>query len=127
MPFSFWLNIVFVVILVSIILMEVAENGRPMRTLAWILVLIFLPVVGLVLYFFFGRDVMTCCANDIRFIPLAAECAEPARLKNLGWYTLTARVDVRDLPNVYEGPGPVLHAVSLEPAEAPEQEVATFY
>ena len=56
MPFSFWLNIVFVVILVSIILMEVAENGRPMRPLAWILVLIFLPVVGLVLYFFFGRD-----------------------------------------------------------------------
>ena len=24
-------------------------------------------------YFYFGRDVMTCCANDIRFIPLAAD------------------------------------------------------
>ena len=56
MPFSFWLNILFIVILVSIILMEVAENGHPIRTLAWILLLIFLPVVGLVLYFFFGRD-----------------------------------------------------------------------
>ena len=78
-------------------------------------------------YFYFGRDVMTCCANDIRFIPLAAECAEPSKLKNLGWYTLTARVDIRDLPDVYESPGPVLHAVSLESAAAPEQEVATFY
>ncbi|MBR3652786.1 MAG: cardiolipin synthase [Bacteroidales bacterium] len=51
-----WLNIFFAVLLVSIIVMEVAENGHPIRTLAWILVLTFLPVVGLVLYFFFGRD-----------------------------------------------------------------------
>jgi len=51
-----WLNIFFAVLLVSIIVMEIAENGHPIRTLAWILVLTFLPVIGLVLYFFFGRD-----------------------------------------------------------------------
>ena len=51
-----WLDILLLVILVSIILMEVAENGRPIRTLSWILLLVFLPVVGLILYFFFGRD-----------------------------------------------------------------------
>ena len=51
-----WLNILIIIILVSIILMEVAENGHPIRTLAWILLLVFLPVAGLVLYFFFGRD-----------------------------------------------------------------------
>ena len=51
-----WLNILIIVVLVSIILMEVAENGQPIRTLAWIMLLVFLPVVGLVLYFFFGRD-----------------------------------------------------------------------
>lgn len=56
MSLPIWLNIIFIVILVSIILMEVAENGHPIRTLAWILLLTFLPVVGLVLYFFFGRD-----------------------------------------------------------------------
>lgn len=78
-------------------------------------------------YFYFGRDVMTCCANDIRFIPLAAECGEPTKLKNLGWYTLTARVDVRSLPDVYGGPGPVLHAKKLEETKAPAREVATFY
>ncbi|MCR4823809.1 MAG: cardiolipin synthase [Bacteroidales bacterium] len=44
------------VLLVSIILMEIAENGHPIRTIAWILLLTFLPVIGLVLYFFFGRD-----------------------------------------------------------------------
>ena len=51
-----WLNIFFVALLVSIILLEIAENGHPTRTLAWILILTFLPGIGLVLYFFFGRD-----------------------------------------------------------------------
>ena len=78
-------------------------------------------------YFYFGRDVMTCCANDIRFIPLAAEAADTGELKNLAWYKLTARIDIRTLPDVYEGPGPVLHMVSIEPCAVPEQEVATFY
>ena len=78
-------------------------------------------------YFYFGRDVMTCCANDIRFIPLAAEWKDVPALKNLGWYTVTARVDIRVLPNVYNGPGPVLHVESIEPSPPPAQEVATFY
>ena len=51
-----WLNILLLVILISIILMEIAENGHPIRTLTWILLLVFLPVIGLILYFFFGRD-----------------------------------------------------------------------
>ena len=51
-----WFHIFIAVVLVSIILLEIAENGNPIRTLAWILGLIFLPGIGLVLYFFFGRD-----------------------------------------------------------------------
>ena len=78
-------------------------------------------------YFYFGRDVMTCCVNDIRFMPLAAEWKDVAGIKNLDWYTVTARVDIRDLPDVYNGPGPVLHVRSIDKAPVPEQEVATFY
>lgn len=78
-------------------------------------------------YFFFGREVMTCCVNDIRFMPLAAEWKDVSGLKNLGWYTLTARVDVRNLPDLYDGPGPVLHVQRIDPAAQPAQEVATFY
>ncbi|MBQ9661490.1 MAG: cardiolipin synthase [Bacteroidales bacterium] len=44
------------VVLLSVIILEIAENGKPIHTLAWILVLIFLPGIGLVLYFYFGRD-----------------------------------------------------------------------
>lgn len=78
-------------------------------------------------YFFFGREVMTCCANDIRFMPLAAEWKDVPGLKNLGWYDLTARVDVRTLPDLYDGAGPVLHVQRMEPVGKPAQEVATFY
>ena len=59
--------------------------------------------------------------------PLAAEAADTEEIKNLAWYKLTARIDIRTLPDVYEGPGPVLHMVSIEPCDVPEQEVATFY
>ena len=78
-------------------------------------------------YFFFCRDVMTCCANDIRFCPVAAEWKDVSAVKNLGWYGVTARVDVRTLPDLYQGPGPVLHVQSIGPVSAPEKEVATFY
>jgi len=79
-------------------------------------------------YFFVGRDVMTCCIDDIQFVPLAAEWGDPAALKNLGWYTFTARIDLRRMEDVYNGgEGPVLHMLAIEPASPPQQEVATFY
>ena len=33
----------------------ISENRRPQATLAWMLVLIFAPGVGVLAYFFFGR------------------------------------------------------------------------
>ena len=47
----------FLLAVVATIIVVVLENRNPVKTLAWVLVLSFLPVVGLVLYFFFGRDV----------------------------------------------------------------------
>ena len=78
-------------------------------------------------YFFLGRDVMTCCVNDIQFVPLAAEWKDTSELKNLGWYRFTARIDLRQMKDVYDGEGPVMHILSLEPVDPPKQEVATFY
>jgi len=31
------------------------ENGKPEKTIAWILIIVFLPVIGLIVYFFFGQ------------------------------------------------------------------------
>ena len=43
-------------IVLGIVAVVILDNRNPVKTLAWVLVLLFLPVVGLVLYFFFGRD-----------------------------------------------------------------------
>lgn len=50
------INIVFAVTIVLIIIVLVLENSSPVHTLAWIMVLIFLPIVGFVFYLFFGRN-----------------------------------------------------------------------
>ena len=41
--------------IIGTIIVVVLDNRNPVKTMAWILVLTFLPFVGLVFYFFFGR------------------------------------------------------------------------
>ena len=49
-------NILYGGVIIGIILVIILDNRNPVKTLAWILVLMFLPIVGLVLYIFFGRN-----------------------------------------------------------------------
>ena len=49
-------DIVLWAIILGTIVVIVLDNRNPVKTMAWILVLIFLPIVGLVLYIFFGRS-----------------------------------------------------------------------
>jgi len=76
--------------------------------------------------FIVGRPLMTCCADDIQFAGLACEWLGASALKNRDWVTVKAKISVRKHP-CYGRVGPVLIAVSVQPAAAPEQEVATFY
>lgn len=49
----YWVPMTFLFIgLISAILIE---NRNPSKTIAWILVIVFLPIVGLALYYFFGQ------------------------------------------------------------------------
>nr|WP_320057613.1 cardiolipin synthase [uncultured Bacteroides sp.] len=42
--------------IIGTIIVVVLDNRNPVKTIAWILILTFLPLVGLVFYFFFGRS-----------------------------------------------------------------------
>ena len=53
---STMVSLFFFLIVVAIIVCLLLENRNPYKTLVWVLVLVFLPVIGLVLYFFFGQD-----------------------------------------------------------------------
>src|SRR5690606_37244012 len=50
-----WYWLPLALIYSGIIITILAENRNPTKTLAWILVIVFLPGVGLLFYFFFGR------------------------------------------------------------------------
>jgi len=79
--------------------------------------------------FVFGRRLMTCCVQDIRFAGLACVWDDEKKLSELDdrrWITLTAQIRI-ERHKAYGKKGPVLHVVSAVPAPVPEQEVATFY
>ncbi len=50
------LLIIFIILIIGTILVVISENRNPIRTLSWILILILLPGVGLLFFYFFGQD-----------------------------------------------------------------------
>lgn len=50
----FWLYVITTIGTIGVIL---SENRSPVKSLAWVTVLLLLPVLGLVLYLFFGRSI----------------------------------------------------------------------
>jgi cardiolipin synthase len=48
--------VLYLITVFSICLMIVFENRNPVKTLAWLLVILFVPVVGLIIYMVFGRN-----------------------------------------------------------------------
>lgn len=72
-----------------------------------------------------GRFVMTCCVDDIEFMGIPCKYDAANELKVKSWVTVTAKISVR-FHSLYRGIGPILEAITVVPAEATEQEVATF-
>ena len=48
---------IYAITILSIIAIVLSENRNPVKSLAWVTVLLLLPAVGLVLYIFFGRSI----------------------------------------------------------------------
>ena len=57
MLFVYWLlySVYIIIILVTIVTV-LMDNRQPAKTLAWLMVLIFVPVVGIILFIFFGQN-----------------------------------------------------------------------
>lgn len=50
------LAVLYIITIVSICLMIVFENRNPVKTLSWLLVIIFVPFAGVIVYVFFGQN-----------------------------------------------------------------------
>lgn len=56
--FFIWAILVtYAIVVFSTTLVVVLDNRQPAKTIAWIVVLTFLPVVGLVFFYFFGQNI----------------------------------------------------------------------
>ena len=50
------LFILYAVTILGLVLVIIAENRNPLKTIPWVIVLILAPGIGLLFYFFFGQD-----------------------------------------------------------------------
>ncbi len=50
------LAFLYIITIFSICLMIVFENRNPVKTLSWVLVILFVPVAGVIIYGLFGRN-----------------------------------------------------------------------
>lgn len=54
--FATFFYLVYFAVVITTIFVVILDNRNPIKTMAWILVLFFLPIVGLLFYLFFGRS-----------------------------------------------------------------------
>lgn len=50
------IQILYGVTALGVVLVVISENRNPLKTLSWILILVLLPLVGLIIFYFFGED-----------------------------------------------------------------------
>ena len=75
--------------------------------------------------FAIGRHIMTCCADDIAYRGVVAKGTKGLKLKTRDWVIVEGVLKEEYSP-LYRSKGPVLTVSSIERAEKPLQEVATF-
>lgn len=76
--------------------------------------------------FLAGRQIMTCCADDIAYNAFIANMDKKCTFLHGDWAWVKALIRIEKHP-LYRNPGPVLTVLEAEKAGAPEQPVATFY
>lgn len=48
--------VLYAITILGLVLVIITENRNPLKTIPWVIVLLFAPGIGLVFYFFFGQD-----------------------------------------------------------------------
>ena len=69
---------------------------------------------------------MTCCEADIAFHAFMCDFRDVKAEGDDGWFIVTAKMEYK-FHRAYGRKGPVLTATEIEPCEAPDPSVATFF
>jgi cardiolipin synthase A/B len=54
--YNFVIDALYFITVAFTVILVVQQKGDPLKTIAWILVIFVLPVIGIILYFFFGKN-----------------------------------------------------------------------
>lgn len=49
-------QLAYILTAIGVVFVVISENRNPLKTISWVLVLLLLPLVGLIFYYFFGED-----------------------------------------------------------------------
>lgn len=49
-------QLLYVLTAIGVVIVVISENRNPLKTISWVLVLLLLPLIGLIFYYFFGED-----------------------------------------------------------------------
>jgi cardiolipin synthase len=77
------------VLIAGTVIVVISENRTPVKSIAWLVVLIFVPVIGLIIYYFFGQD-----TRRMRHISEK----KYKEIKNLSFKSLTFNRKIKILP-----------------------------
>ncbi len=72
-----------------------------------------------------GRNAMTCCENDIRFIGYICKYKNTSLLKQKQWVDVIAEIHFEEMKE-YGGEGPVLYAKKVKSISEPKDELVYF-
>ena len=61
------LQILYVITVLSVAAVVISENKNPVKTVSWVLIIVFLPIIGLIWYLVFGQDITKKYALSRRF------------------------------------------------------------
>lgn len=96
-----YISILLSLALVGILIYIIAENGHPVHTLAWVVAITFLPVIGLILYFLVGHR------------PRQRKLVEKEELSRFKQFTEERHKDfIAPVPAVCEGLSAMLQATN---------------
>ena len=81
--------LIYIALIAGAVIVVISENRNPIKTIAWLLVLIFVPLIGLIIYYFFGQDT--------RRMRLYSE-QKYQKIKDLSFKNLTPNRNIKILP-----------------------------
>jgi cardiolipin synthase A/B len=99
---SVWLGLIIEVIAILLIPLVVLRRKEPSATVAWILVLIFLPCVGAALFLLFGRDRVRLPVQWKRDADRALRSRRPAAMAAAGESTPSSPEEARGSAHEHE-------------------------